>query len=533
MSKSRKPFTTFVLDNAWNVEFPTEPAGVLRLGPGKVQVQARLSERHRAEDGWFTVLDCELRIADAAGKVWQATGTFYSGWLLYPLIDLARKEPGRWLRNAPEEWRTALAERSLIQNVSHTYDDRFYRYVWIDNTAFCLQFKYLGASFAIAALSDDQIIVQVGELFCSWNPLVAAGPDGNPLPVHPLSLFESARRRQSDEEFEEEVDRLEALGEFGDYEHIQPLAYTIDAGRLLFRNTVPPDNNEDWEDQGLDRPLVFRRTRSRGEAQRIVSFHAKVRLTPSVRPPLDEDSGFVLAKPDYSPMLDLLTDAGGILHVDDNALHSAVKLDRHPGATGTEDVLRCRLRLTDEAGDIWEAVTVFTPEVFFEKLEDLDDIHLRDFEVADAPWQPGEGSVLGVRSHLDGGWRYLLLYHDMIAFRTDDQHLLVDVSPTATGFEVRITGLVGRRRPVKNEDHYTELDPEDRAAEVSAWDHDQPLPGIRYSISLLDLCFRNTTFAVDEGFWHGNAIPIPVVFTRVGKGEPNPGIRFVPDEETP
>ena len=41
--------------------------------------------------------------------------------------------------------------------------------------------------------------------------------------------------------------------------------------------------------------------------------------------------------------------------------------------------------------------------------------------------------------------------------------------------------------------------------------------------------FRNTTFAVDDGFFHHSPIPIPVVFTRVGTAPANPRVRFVPD----
>jgi hypothetical protein len=513
MSK-RKSFTTFVLDNAWNVEFPTEPAGVLRLGPGKIQVQARITERLRSEGDWYAVLDCELRIADAWGKVWQATGTFRSDWLFYPLINLARKETPRWLRNAPEEWRTALRDRALIRAVPWT-DDRNYRAVWIDNTAVCFQLDYICVNYDIAALSADQCLVQVSRATCSWNSLPVAGPDGTPLPVSPARPPLTEHRRS----------------ESGDGDEIQPLAYTLDAGRILFRNTGVEDS-EGWWDQAISRPLLFRRTRGKGEAQRVVTFHAAARPTPSARLPADDDTQFVRTTQHSNPELEVLTDAGGWLRVDSFALTGDVKLDRYPGATGPEDVLRCRLRLTDEVGDLWEGVSVFTPEVFFEKLEDLEYVPLRDFEGAEEPWHPPEGSLLGVRAHLDdGGWRYLLLYNDLVAFHTDDQHPRLDVSPDGTGFAVRLTGLIGRRRPVLWGDYYIELDPEARKDEVPGWDHDQPLPGIRFSVSLLDLCFRNTTFAVDEGFWHGNAIPIPVVFTRIGKGKPNPGIRFVPDEE--
>ena len=62
MGASRKQFTPFSLDNSWALEFPTEPAGVLHLGAGKIRFDARFSERHRGQDGWFSVVECELRV---------------------------------------------------------------------------------------------------------------------------------------------------------------------------------------------------------------------------------------------------------------------------------------------------------------------------------------------------------------------------------------------------------------------------------------------------------------------------------------
>jgi hypothetical protein len=121
-------------------------------------------------------------------------------------------------------------------------------------------------------------------------------------------------------------------------------------------------------------------------------------------------------------------------------------------------------------------------------------------------------------------------FSNVLAFHADRQRPVVDISPKGQSFDIRITGLVGRRRPLEIEDEYFVLDPEARAAEVSAWEHDQLFPPIRLSIELADLAFRNTTFAVDDGFWHHNAIPIPVVFTRVGKGEPCAGVWFHPEK---
>src|SRR5262245_11194808 len=245
--------TTFTLDNAWVVEFPTEPAGVLRLGPGRVRVDAAFRLRERGEDDWYAVIDCDLRLADADGKVWQATSTFLSNGLFYHVIDLARPEPGRWLRNAPAAWREALEQRPMLSDVPATYDDRFYRYVWLDNTGFCWQFKYFAATFTLAAFDESTLVVSADQVFCSWNPLPGMGPDG-PLPVPPR------RPPLSQEEQAEELDRLEESGEAGDFDHQQAVAYLIEAGRLLFRDTAMHDEDEGWNDQPTSRPLVFRRS---------------------------------------------------------------------------------------------------------------------------------------------------------------------------------------------------------------------------------------------------------------------------------
>src|SRR5262249_41829463 len=155
-----------------------------------------------------------------------------------------------------------------------------------------------------------------------------------------------------------------------------------------------------------------------------------------------------------------------------------------------------------EAGDVWEAVSLFTSDFFFEKLVDLDSTNQAIFQPPDARWEPGEGALLGVRALLDdGAWRYALL-DDLAAFRGDGERPLGGMAPAGGEFTVRVTGLVGRRRPVKVEDRFLELDPADRAAEASAWDQDAPLPPVSFRVPLLDLIFRNTTFAVDEGFWH-------------------------------
>jgi hypothetical protein len=127
----------------------------------------------------------------------------------------------------------------------------------------------------------------------------------------------------------------------------------------------------------------------------------------------------------------------------------------------------------------------------------------------------------------DGAWRYALAADALVAFLGKWQKPVIDVSPTGGGFDVRITGLVGRQRPVEAADEYFILDPPARADERAGWEKDQPLPPFRCGVSLLEAAFHNTTFAIDDGFCHQNPIPIPVVFARVGKGKPQPRVRFV------
>jgi hypothetical protein len=522
MSDTGKSFTTFVLDNAWNVEFPTEPAGVLRLGPGQVRIQANLTERYRREQDWYTVVDCELRVADAEGKVWQATGTWLAEWLVWSLIDLSRAEPGRWVRNAPEEWRTALQKRILIREQSFSSDSRGHCYFWLDNTAFDWYLKYWGIQIDVAALSTDQLVVQLKDSWSSWGPVPVAGADGSPRPVGSIRT-----RAEWDQWLEEQSSQLSDLEEAGDEDECPPVAYLLDAGRLLFRNTAFYDEQQDdWEEMLVNRPLVFSPCPGKDEPQRIVTFHPGEHLAGPSPSPADE-AGFVpFTCEHYYQPLELLTDRGGELRIASTRLAGTLKLDRHPGSNGPEDVLRCQLRLTDAVGDVWEGCSHFTPEVFFEEIFSIR-WERPDFESQDSPWQPVEGSLLDIRATLDDGrWRYALLDHDLIAFHASGQRPLIDVAPTG---QVRIRGLIGRQRPFTLTDGQVDLFPPDRPLDVPAWENDHLLPPICHQVSLPDLCFRNTTFAVDEGFWNGNAIPIPVVFTRVGKGEPNAGIRFVPD----
>jgi hypothetical protein len=522
-ARKRDRWQPFTLDNAWIVEFPTKPAGVLRLGPGKLNLSARMSVCHRAEDNWYSVVACDVRLADHDGQLWQATSTFHSHHLLYPLIDLSRKQPARWLRKGPPEWRQALKSRALIRGLTATYDDRFWRCFWIDGTGIPLDFKYLGAVFDIAVLNESKLVVSVKNLFGSWNPVPLEGPDGRPLPVPPR------RPAMSEEEAEEADERFQETGESGDYDHMPDLAYEIDAGKLLFRDTAEPIEGG-YMALGMPRPPTFQCVRGIGEPQRAVSFLAGQNPASSPLPEQPEGPFVPLSWEAWSPF-ELLTDAGGFLRGEGKQSWQ-VCLEKAPGSEREPfDILRWRSRLADSAGDLWEGVAVFTPEVFLERLIDLDRTDLPAF----AKEKAGKGvpGLRGIRGVLeDGAWRYAILADEVIAFQGTGQKLTIDVGLGGSEgqVQVRIAGLVGRRRPIEIDyfSPYVVLDPPERRVNRKRWEEDHPLPVVVYKADFLKLAFHNTSFAVDDGFWHGNAIPIPVVFRLIGKAEPAPAVQFLP-----
>src|SRR5262249_15440922 len=157
-------------------------------------------------------------------------------------------------------------------------------------------------------------------------------------------------------------------GEIGDYDDARPLAYEVDAGRLLFDNTARYDEDNAWVRMPVAVPLQFRRSDGGGEPQAHVTFLPGARPAPASALSAGRDDGggrFVEFTWHTWLWFELQTDAGGRLRVDGNEKTVLLCLDLAPGCEREPvDVVRCRLRLADDAGDSWEGASYFTPEFF-------------------------------------------------------------------------------------------------------------------------------------------------------------------------
>src|SRR5262249_10454129 len=153
-----------------------------------------------------------------------------------------------------------------------------------------------------------------------------------------------------------------------------------------------------------------------------------------------------------------------------------------------------------------------TADVLFEQMWRLFAGEMPHFE------REGEAEVLlaDLRAATRGaGWRHLLLQDDAISLRWEEQSPRFDL--LADG-GVRLRGLRGLRRRIETlpADEMVILPAEPPPTGV-----EEELPPVVFSVETISLLFRNTTFAVDDGFWHHNDLPIPVIFDPLDlTGEP-------------
>jgi hypothetical protein len=488
--RGSRRFLPVALNNNWVVEYPTDTGEVLRIRPAPIHAKYRIGISREMEA--VSILTCQVRLADDCGRLWQAESHFSAAVLLRKLIDLSRKEPARWLTGVPPSWQKP--GRALFTEANYFSDDRFHRYFYVDNTACFLRFKYLAITFDLFELDGPTLLACPRGMFGSWNRLVLEEANGTPV-APPSPPPESCEGEP-----------------YGDHDEYPPMAYTLDVRELLFHNVV----DEGWGDNEFPLPVVFRRAKGKAEPQPAVV--AMPRPAPSQQPAAEErftPFGLLQNGPVHFQ-------AGGGGLTASSELSVAASLEVAPGSEKEPfDVVRCRTRVADSAGRLWEAVTHFIPDYLLTFLHDLDWISMPVFEESE---EEGEPLLVGVRGGLwdDGGWRHFFVDGWAVSVRFDGQKPRFDILP---GPQVRLRGLTGFRRPVQSEDEYTDWKTRDRPWPVI----EEPLPPIVFEMRPGRLLFRNTTFAIDDGFWHHNDLPIPVVFEPLdATGEPQANVVFTP-----
>jgi hypothetical protein len=510
------PWVPIRLENAWVVEYRAEPSGVLRFAPAAIEFRYRFFHKHVIDSEGISTLGCRVQVADAEGRLWEAESIFTPEVFLERWIDLSRVQAPYWLANAPEEWRRACEEHVLLAGIGDGSDDRSHRYFYFDLTAFYFRFKHFGIAYDLVRLEGTRLLVRISYVFGSWVAMPIEGPDGRPQ-IPPA---------QAEPSGEEGV-------EFAWLDNLDPMVFELDCRHLLFRNTacVEDDDHPFYVENEIPLPVVFRRVDGEGEPQSAVTIQPRrsVLMQPF---PVAPGADFVEVILENGADLELPVASGGCLRRTWGGVRVAFRLDTAPGSAAEPvDVLRCVTRLADDRGDLWQAQSLFTPEVFLERMVDPAKHRqpLAD-EEADRQWDLRKDNRLlsGIRGRLEGNHRYFLTTDHAVAVVGANQPIRFDVAGQGRDLLVRVTGLTGVRWPltVNPQDEYAGLTEEC----LGKPRQEGPLPPLVYQIDIADLLFRNTTFAVDDGFWHLNDLPIPLLWERIeGKGEPQDGVRYYPD----
>jgi hypothetical protein len=212
--------------------------------------------------------------------------------------------------------------------------------------------------------------------------------------------------------------------------------------------------------------------------------------------------------PNHSWVVEHPTDEGGLLRLEPARLEATWRLGVARDFEEELTVLCCQVRLADRDGRLWQCDSLFSADVLMRHWLDFEDVF---------PWEMLSGVRTlcdGVRGTLEGGWRRLLFGESAVSLHLDRQRprFCLLACGNLELLWVRVRGLVGFRRRV-------EIDHEGQCV---VWGEgnpgevvEGPLPGVVFGVEASRLLFRNTTFAVDDGFWHRNDVPIPVRFDRL------------------
>src|SRR5262249_13477272 len=170
------------------------------------------------------------------------------------------------------------------------------------------------------------------------------------------------------------------------------------------------DEDESWWEGDVVPPLRFTRTRGKGTPQPAVTHRPPAPPAPA-RPA--SDGTFVPLQLENQNRTKLRTSAGGYLELPaQQTINFSACFEIAPGSESEPiDVIRCRVRLADQVGNVWDATNHFTPEVFVESWSDLMGPDNPCFEDV-FPWEQFKSVKTvcqNVRGTLEGGWRHLLI----------------------------------------------------------------------------------------------------------------------------
>jgi hypothetical protein len=540
MAKPRQRFAPIRVTNKWVIEYPIEPSGVLRIDPCELRAGISFDFTRQGKGG--DIFSLLFRLADEAGRVWEARLEPSPRLFVEALVDLSRKEPAHFEQHAPALFRRAFKRKPVLQT-HDMLDDRFYRYFVLDDMAVVLNFKYQAPAYTLVVLDQRVLLVREEGFFCCWNRHHVPAPGY--LPSKPVPPVPVPPTTPEDEEKYEEWVEEQSEGE-GDYDHPPPVVYTLRLRDFLLADRIYPQEGGSFAESDIPRLLTFRRVPGKGVPQPAVAHHTRHSSPDGVLSEVEVGRSLwvELENDPYAPedphslegsarAIAFATTDGGDLVLHAPRLAGELRLGFKQRSV-TRDVLAATFRVADGAGQLWESEALFTPEVFVERLADLERIEGPAFESSRPPTRAFEECSLlsGVRDTLDDGGRRMFVVDGSTVVDVTFRHQRPVYDVTDAGEKrtllVRVSGLTGRCYPARvDASHYFDVDVSKHTEE------EVPIPPIVFELAPRHLIFRNTTFAVDDGFWHDNDLPIPLVFRRVpGKGEAREGVTFRPHEES-
>lgn len=510
-------FKRMILQNNWITEYPVHPSGYLQLAPAEIAAELGFAITTSSAEDCHRTFTVTVRLADNQGNLWQASLHLAPDIFLEKLIDLSRPEPPHFEDQSPAAWKNAFKRKSLIQDIRYFDDDRFYRFFVVDDRVFELIFKYLSVQCDLALLDSRTLLARVRGIWGAWNPHRIPGLGRG--------------------EFEED-------DEGDDVDEYPPILFPITFQNLLSAAVLSPTDSEHWTGgSDLPIPLVFELIEGKGRKQKEVRLVACLSETSGVErePVASKDYLPVLLcndigeKENYRREVTYQTNEQGFLKITADNIRGGIYLS-FKSRSASHDVLSCLFRLADTEGTIWESEAIFTPEVFLESLYDLKS-NTPPVPTSERGANKFRISPLlnGIRHKVDDNKsRVLVIDKEILVISFDWQVLRYDLSAihaeNTTYIQVILNGLTARRYP-------TEDVPQERFLKVDitqpASAEDAAMPSLSYSMNPSQFIFRNTTHAVDDGFWHRNDWPIPLIFHRVlGKLSPQEGVEFIPRATT-